>query len=125
VSPISSSPSATAPRTIFARILAEGPLPIVEAAAANGIKLHPKSALRQAIAGSGGARLESVKLNGKRLTSAAAYRRFLEAQQREPEQPAQLDPDDVDRALSGYGLARDGARATARQRGRRAAGSRR
>jgi len=99
-------------RSLFDRLFAEGLVTVVAAARKNGVKLHNKSALRQAMVGSGGATLESVKLNGRRLTSVAAYRRFLEAQQR-------LSPKQVDRGLAAYGLGRDQQRVAHPRRSRK------
>jgi hypothetical protein len=102
----------TSPQALTDRLLAEGVLSVVAAAAAEGISISPKTALRWAINGTGGARLESVRVGGRRLTSRAALRRFIAQQQREEPTPAQqtLDPRAADVVLAVHGLPREAQR---------------
>ena len=94
------------------RLFDEGVMLIVRAAQAEGVRVSSKTALRWCIAGVRGVRLESVKVAGRRVTSRAAFRRFVAATQpASPTQPmptrAILDRDATDRILRTYGLARD------------------
>lgn len=97
---------APAPRL---RIVAEGAVSIVAAAAAEGISISPKTALRWAIGGLRGVRLETVKIGGRRMTSVPALRRFLLATQDNP-QPAAVGIDSAaaDAVLGAHGLGRGG-----------------
>ena len=104
------SPPAVTASTIADRLLAEGPLlAIVEAAQAEGVAISPKTALRWAIAGTDGARLDSIRVGGRRMTTRAAMRRFIVAQQRPDSQVPRntLGPADVERVLAAHGLGRD------------------
>lgn len=77
-----SSPN-SAQVTIAERLLAEVPLiSIVSAAAAEGFAISAKTALRWAATGANGARLDSIRVGRRRMTTGAAMRRFLVAQQR-------------------------------------------
>src|SRR5687768_14915819 len=88
-------------------LLDEGLLNIVAAAAAEGLRISSKTALRWAIHGTRGARLESVRVGGRRLTSRAAIRRFVAAQQRDTARPAPgLDAAGAERVLAAHGLDR-------------------
>lgn len=89
------------------RLLDEGVLLVVEAAAREGIDISAKTALRWCLAGVRGVRLESVKVRGRRLTSRAAIRRFIASTQDQP-QPAVavLDREGAERVLASYGLGR-------------------
>ena len=95
--------------TLSDRLLAEGVLSIVAAAAAEGIRISPKTALRWALAGTGGAKLESIRIGGRRMTSRAAMRRFVERQQPDQPTPAQqvLDQRAADVVLAAHGLPRE------------------
>lgn len=98
------------PQSVAERLLAEGPLlTIVAAAAAEGFAISAKTALRWAIAGTNGARLDSVRVGGRRMTTRDAMRRFVVAQQRHdaPVSRRTLSPADVDRLLAAHGLGRE------------------
>lgn len=95
---------------LSARLLDEGISSIVAAAAAEGIQISAKTALRWALSGAAGVRLETVKVGGRRLTSRAAVRRFVAAQNVERFVPeVVLTRDAADKVLSAHGLARRGA----------------
>jgi hypothetical protein len=102
------------PQSLAERLLAEGPLhTIVAAAAAEGFAISAKTALRWAIAGTNGARLDSIRVGGRRMTTRAAMRRFIVAQQRHdaPVSRCTLTPVEVDRLLAAHGLGREGGAA--------------
>ncbi|MBL8751408.1 MAG: DUF1580 domain-containing protein [Planctomycetes bacterium] len=104
-----SHPTAPHAQTIADRLLDEGALPIVEAARREGITISGKTALRWALHGTAGARLESVRIGGRRMTSGAAIRRFVEAQQKNPLPVAQaLDLRATDAVLAAHGITRGG-----------------
>ena len=89
---------------VIHRLLDEGVLSIVAGFAAEGIAISAKTALRWALAGTGGVRLESMRIGGRRVTSRPAIRRFLAAQQREASPAAQV----IDRAAADVFLAAHG-----------------
>lgn len=93
------------------RLLEEGLLSIVDAAEAEGLRISPKTTIRWALHGTGGVRLETVKVGGRRLTSRAAIRRFVAAQQHDevPHGPV-IDAKAADRILEAHGLGRGGRR---------------
>lgn len=104
------SPLPVPSSTVADRLLAEGPLlAILAAARAEGLAISPKTALRWAIAGTHGARLDSIRVGGRRMTTRAAMRRFIVAQQRPDSQVPRntLGPADVERVLAAHGLGRD------------------
>ncbi len=70
-----------APETLADRLLSEGLLSVTAAAAAEGIGISPKTAIRWSLHGAHGVRLETIRVGGRRLTSRAAIRRFVAAQQ--------------------------------------------
>lgn len=101
--------SLTAPQTTADRLLDEGVLTIVEAARLEGIDISSKTALRWALAGTGGAKLESIRIGGRRMTSRAAIRRFVSAQQQQRAAPPAhqaLDPRAADAVLAAHGMPR-------------------
>lgn len=102
--------SLTAPQTTANRLLDEGVLTIVEAARLEGIDISSKTALRWALAGTGGAKLESIRIGGRRMTSRAAIRRFVSAQQQQqraaPPAHQALDPRAADAVLAAHGMPR-------------------
>jgi hypothetical protein len=106
------SKSVTAPQTTAERLLDEGVLSIVKAARLEGIDISSKTALRWALAGTGGAKLESIRIGGRRMTSRAAIRRFIAQQQHEQPTPAQqtLDPRAADAVLAAHGMPREARR---------------
>lgn len=86
----------------------EGLTTIVAAAAAEGVKIGPKQALRWGLHGTGGAKLETVKVGGKRMTSRQAFRRFVAAQQCAVAASVPvLDEAGADRVLAAHGLPRE------------------
>jgi hypothetical protein len=98
------------------RLAAEGLRSIVDAADDLGIRITPRTALRLATAGVRGARLESIRVGGRRMTSIAAIRRFLRAQQDDdaPSAPvsdragvAPLSPEAARRVLQSHGLVKE------------------
>ena len=108
------SPLSVPSSTVADRLLAEGPLlAIVAAAHAEGLAISAKTALRWAIAGTHGARLDSIRVGGRRMTTRAAMRRFIVAQQRPESRVARhtLEPADVERVLAAHGLGRETGRA--------------
>lgn len=111
------------------RLLDEGILSIVDAAAAEGITISSKTALRWCIAGKRGVRRETLKIGCRRMTSRAALRRFIAATQEldpspgsdAPDVPMLMDREIADRILSRFGLGREqelcrGERSTRRPR---------
>lgn len=96
------------PVTLAERLLAEGiERSIVAAAAAEGIAISAKTALRWALHGTCGARLESIRIGGRRTTSRAAIRRFIAAQQHDaPPVARAIDASAAERVLEGFGLGR-------------------
>ena len=95
------------PQASAERLLDEGALPIVEAARREGIGISAKTALRWALHGTAGVRLESVRVGGRRMTSRAALRRFIAAQQRNATPAKQsIDPASADAVLASHGLSR-------------------
>jgi hypothetical protein len=96
------------------RLAAEGLRSIVDAA--DDLGITPRTALRWATAGVRGARLESIRVGGRRMTSIAAIRRFLRAQQDDdaPSAPvsdragvAPLSPEAARRVLQSHGLVKE------------------
>lgn len=89
-------------------LLDEGIQTVTSAAAAAGIKISSKTAVRWCLAGVRGIRLESLKIRGRRLTSGAALRRFFDRiQQQSAEGMLQkLDHAAANEVLSAYGLGR-------------------
>ncbi len=84
---------------------------VVAAAAAEGLGISSKTAIRWALRGAHGARLESIRVGGRRLTSRAAIRRFVGAQQQDASPvAAAIDAAGADRVLAAHGLARGGRR---------------
>ena len=104
----------TARKAITDRLLDEGVILAVAAARAEGISISSKTALRYCIAGLRGIRLESVKIRGRRMTSRAAFRRFIAATQDQPASPSApvMDRAAADKVLAAFGLgpAQTGAR---------------
>jgi hypothetical protein len=98
--------------TLADQLLTEGVLSIVAAAAAEGIAISAKTGLRWAIHGTRGAKLESIRIGGRRVTSRAAIRRFVGWQQSDPATPSQqgLDRRAADAVLFAHGLGREGCR---------------
>ena len=89
------------------RLFAEGVVSVVAAAAAEGVAIGPKQALRWTQHGVGGVVLESVRVGGRRMTSRAAFRRFVAAQQREVVPgAATLNARAADAVLAAHGLSR-------------------
>lgn len=88
------------------RLLDEGVMLIVAAARAEGISISSKTALRWGIAGLRGHVMETVKIRGRRMTSRAAFRRFIAATQPPPapSNPAVLDPVAANKVLEAFGL---------------------
>lgn len=89
------------------RLLDEGVMLIVAAARAEGINISSKTALRWGIAGLRGHVMETVKIRGRRMTSRAAFRRFIAATQDRPAAaagPAVLDRAAADKVLGAFGL---------------------
>ena len=89
-------------------LLDEGVLTVTAAAAAEGIEISSKTALRWCLGGVRGTRLESLSVCGRRLTSRAAVRKFFERTQK---QNVESWPPTTNRAaatqvLSCYGLGR-------------------
>lgn len=119
------------------RLLDEGLVSVVEAAAAEGIRICARTALRWCIAGVRGIRLESLKIAGRRMTSRAALRRFVAATQTAPRTagdantssggpppaagPYLLDDAAAERILRAYGLGRDQLQVRAQRRKRKGA----
>lgn len=89
-------------------LLDEGVQTVTAAAAAEGIKISSKTAVRWCLVGIRGIRLESLKIRGRRLTSGAALRRFFDRiQQQSAEGLLQkLDRAAANQVLSAYGLGR-------------------
>ncbi len=80
---------------------------VVDAARAEGLRVSPKTALRWALHGAHGVRLETIRVGGRRLTSRAAIRRFVAAQQRDAAPEAStLDRGAADAVLASHGLGR-------------------
>ncbi|MCU0864337.1 MAG: DUF1580 domain-containing protein [Planctomycetes bacterium] len=105
------STSITSSQTAAERLLDEGVLTIVEAARWEGIDISSKTALRWALAGTGGAKLESIRIGGRRMTSRAAMRRFVAAQQQDRRrEPAAIGREAADRVLAAHGLPRGAGR---------------
>ena len=100
-------PSSSVHPSLADRLLDEGIKPIVVAAAEEGIKISAKTALRWALKGTARAQLESIRVAGRRMTSRAAIRRFLNAQQGDnsPTVPA-IDQRAADEVLEAHGLGR-------------------
>jgi hypothetical protein len=87
------------------RLLDEGILLVVDAAAAEGIRISSKTAIRWCLAGMRGVRLENVKARGRRMTSRAAIRRFIAATQDRPvPASAILDRAAANKVLGAFGL---------------------
>ena len=87
------------------RLLDEGIQLVVRAAAAEGISISSKTAIRWCLVGVRGVRLENVKARGRRMTSRAAIRRFIAATQDRPVQAAPgLSRKDADAVLGAFGL---------------------
>lgn len=80
----------------------------MEAARRCGIDISSKTALRWALHGTGGAKLESVRVGRRRMTSEAALRRFIEAQQpSDGALPVQvLDAGAAETVLAAHGIGR-------------------
>jgi hypothetical protein len=98
---------AAPPLTTAERILAEGAISIVDAARAEGLVCSAKTAIRWALHGSHGARLESIRVGGRRLTSRAAVRRFVVAQQQDaPPAMRAIDVAAAEAVLAAHGLPR-------------------
>lgn len=96
-------PGAQAPATD--RLLDEGIQLVVRAAAAEGITISSKTAIRWCLVGVRGVRLENVKARGRRMTSRAAIRRFIAATQDRPVQaPPGMSRKDADKVLGAFGL---------------------
>ena len=89
-------------------LLDEGVLTVTAAAAAEGIEISSKTALRWCLGGVRGTRLESLKISGRRLTSRAALRRFFELTQQQAIEsgPPTIDRDAANQVLTAYGLGR-------------------
>lgn len=93
--------------TIALRLLGEGLQPVVDVAAREGIRISAKTALRWAIAGIRGVRLETVKVGGRRMTSRAAVCRFIAATQHGGRSTKEvLDPVAADGVLRSFELGR-------------------
>ena len=94
--------------TITERLLDEGVLSITQAAAAEGITISTKTALRWCLHGVRGTRLESLKVGGRRLTSRKAIRRFVASTQEGQPSPRQggFTRSEADLILRGFGLGR-------------------
>lgn len=91
------------------RLADEGLGPIVEKfLAETGRTISTKCALRYAIRGLRGIKLETLKVAGKRLTSGDAVRRFIAATQDVEPQPraACIDEQAADQVLAAFGLGR-------------------
>ncbi len=102
-------PVSAPPASVSDALLDEGVMPITVAAAAEGLTISAKTALRWAITGSRGVRLATIKVGGRRLTSRAAVRRFVAAQQHDAPPAAQtLDARAADAVLAAHGLPRGG-----------------
>lgn len=101
------SRSILAPQSLADRILAEGAVSLHEGIRAEGLSASPKTARRWRIRGVGGTRLEAVRVGGRWLTSRAAVRRFVAAQQRETPPAVQaIDVAAADAVLAAHGLGR-------------------
>lgn len=68
-------------RSRTAKLLDEGVLGLVEAFHAEGVRISRRSAWLYAREGRHGIKLETMLAGGRRVTSRAAVRRFLEATQ--------------------------------------------
>jgi hypothetical protein len=103
------SPTSTPPipQTLTQRLAAEGLVTIRAAAAELGIPISGKTALRWAIQGLRGVRLESVRIVGRRMTSRAALARFLDRQQQDaPPAMRAIDVAAAEQVLAAHGLPR-------------------
>lgn len=69
------------PEALAERLLTEGLLSVTDALAAEGVSASSKTATRWSLHGAHGVRLETIRVGGRRLTSRAAVRRFVAAQQ--------------------------------------------
>ncbi len=104
------------------RLLDEGVMLVGKAASAEGISISSKTALRWCIHGVRGNRLESLKVGGQRMTSRAAFRRFIAATQPKSvatdslsEQPPRhspliMDKETSEKVLASFGLGRNSTR---------------
>jgi hypothetical protein len=99
-----------APMSLSDRLLSEGLLSVVDACEAEGVRVSAKTAIRWALRGAHGARVESIRVGGRRLTSRAAIRRFIAAQQCEPAARQLVDARGADAVLAAHGLTRGGRR---------------
>lgn len=88
------------------RILQEGALPLLDAAEAAGLHGAAKPSLKTLLRASICGRLESIKVSGRRLTSAEAIVRWVEAAQHRRDRFA-LPPTEADRVLEAFDLGRE------------------
>ncbi|MBL9079201.1 MAG: DUF1580 domain-containing protein [Planctomycetes bacterium] len=96
----------------------ECPEPVTKVAGRFGWKLHDKSAIRLCNHGSHGVRLPTIKVGGRRMTTARAFAWFLverEAAAKRTKAAAGpvdllLDAGAADKVLASRGLGRTGAR---------------
>ncbi len=103
----SPSPTAIPTSATIERLLGEGLLTVVAAAAAEGLSISPKTAIRWGLRGASGVRLATVKVGGRRLTSREAIRRFVVAQQVAATPAAStLDAASAARVLDAFDLGR-------------------
>ena len=99
-------------RSIPSSLLSEGRLArVVEVAAARGIRIGSKTAIRWTTAGKRGVRLPSIRIGTGRCTTPAAFDAWLQAiaalEAGDAAPPgSQLGAGDVERILEAHGLGR-------------------
>lgn len=104
-----------ATRTLSPALLTQGPIRrVVDVAAARGLKICAKTAIRWSTAGKRGIRLPSLRISEGRCTTAAAFDAWLqllaELDAGEPASaPAPINDAEAERILEAHGLGR-GAR---------------
>jgi hypothetical protein len=100
----------TVARGVASAMLATGERlePITAVAAAFGVEVCAKSAIRWCLSGRKGIRLPSVKLGRQRFTTRSAFVAWLDAtnQQPAPAQPPGLGIAEADEVLASFGLPR-------------------
>ena len=85
---------------------------VVEVAAARGLKITSKTAVRWSTHGKRGVRLPSLRIAGARCTTAAAFDAWLQAvaaaEAGTVAAPAGLSPVEAERVLASHGLGKEG-----------------
>ena len=97
------------PNITAQRVLDEGARPLLVAAADAGLRQDACPSLKTFLRAAISHKLEAVKLAGRWLTSPAAVRRWIEAEQHRRDRygsAAGIDPAAADTVLGAYGLAR-------------------